>query len=124
MALHQWTIRQASDHLQGGKITSVELTEAVIDRILAVDNDVQAYLTLTPEAALAQARAADGRRAAGETGPLLGMPLAIKDVLCTEGIPTTCGSRILESFIPPYDATAVAHLKAAGAVILGKTNTD
>jgi aspartyl-tRNA(Asn)/glutamyl-tRNA(Gln) amidotransferase subunit A len=118
------TIHEASDRLAAGEITAVELTEDVIDRILAVDNDVRAYLTLTPEAALDQARAADERRSAGENGPLLGVPLAIKDVLCTKGVTTTCGSRILEDFVPPYDATAVAHLKGAGAVLLGKTNTD
>ena len=124
MKLHQLTIHEASERLAAREVTAVELTEDIIDRILAVDNDVKAYLTLTPEAALAQARAADERRATGEDGPLLGVPLAIKDVLCTKGIPTTCGSRILENFIPPYDATAVAHLKAAGAVLLGKTTTD
>jgi aspartyl-tRNA(Asn)/glutamyl-tRNA(Gln) amidotransferase subunit A len=124
VGLHQLTIHEARDRLAAGEFTAVELTEAVLERILAVDNDVKAYLTLTPETALEQAHTADERRAAGENGPLLGIPLAIKDVLCTKGIPTTCGSRILESFVPPYDATAVARLKAAGAILLGKTNTD
>ena len=118
------TIHEAQGLLEAGEFTAVELTEAVLERVLAADNDVQAYLTLTPEEALAQARAADQARAAGAANPLLGIPLAIKDVLCTEGIHTTCGSRILETFVPPYDATAVARLKAAGAVVLGKTNTD
>ncbi len=132
MRLYELTIHEARDRLAASEFTSVELTEAVLERILAVDNDVKAYLTLTPEEALEQARAADRvlslskdeRRAKGENNPLLGVPLAIKDVLCTKGIPTTCGSRILENFVPPYDATAVARLKAAGAVLLGKTNTD
>jgi aspartyl-tRNA(Asn)/glutamyl-tRNA(Gln) amidotransferase subunit A len=122
--LYQLTIHEARDRLANGEFTAVELAEAVLERTIAVDNDVRAYLTLTPERALGQARVADERRAAGENTPLLGIPLAIKDVLCTEGIHTTCGSRILEDFVPPYDATAVARLRAAGAVLLGKTNTD
>jgi aspartyl-tRNA(Asn)/glutamyl-tRNA(Gln) amidotransferase subunit A len=122
--LYELTIHEASRRLAAGEFTAVELTEAVLERIVAVDNDVKAYLTLTPEAALEQAQAADQRREAGENGPLLGIPLAIKDVLCTKDITTTCGSRILEPFVSPYDATVVARLKAAGAVLLGKTNTD
>ena len=124
MKLCELTIHEASKRLAAGDFTAIELTEAVLDRIVAVDNDVKAYLTLTPEEALDQARAADDRRAAGENGSLLGIPLAIKDVLCTRGITTTCGSRILEPFVPPYDATVVTRLKATGAILLGKTNTD
>lgn len=122
--LHWLTIRDAQAMLRRGAISSVELTQAVLDRILVLDNEVRAYISLLPEEALAQAQAADRRRAAGEGTPLLGIPLAIKDVLCTQGITTTCGSRILEKFVPPFDATAVAKLRAAGAVFLGKTNTD
>jgi aspartyl-tRNA(Asn)/glutamyl-tRNA(Gln) amidotransferase subunit A len=122
--LCELTIHEARDLLGSGEVSAVELTEALIDRIAVVDDDVKAYLTLTPEQALGQARAADERREAGGDSPLLGVPLAIKDVLCTEGVPTTCGSRILEGFLPPYDATVVARLRAAGAVLLGKTNTD
>jgi aspartyl-tRNA(Asn)/glutamyl-tRNA(Gln) amidotransferase subunit A len=122
--LDQLTIHKARDLLSAGEVSAVELTEAVLERILAVDNDVKAYLTLTPEEALSQARAADERRAGGEVSPLLGIPLAVKDVICTKGIPTTCGSRILEGFVPPYDSTVIARLKASGAVILGKTNMD
>jgi len=128
MKLNELTIHEASRGLASGAFTAVELTEAVLERILAVDNSIKAYLTLTPDEALDQARAADDRRQAkgseADVGPLLGIPLAIKDVLCTKGIPTTAGSRILESFVPPYDATVVAHLKDAGAILLGKTNTD
>jgi aspartyl-tRNA(Asn)/glutamyl-tRNA(Gln) amidotransferase subunit A len=118
------TIREASALLCQRKISSVELTQAVLDRILCVDNEVKAYLTLCPESALAQAAEADRRRAGLEEHPLLGIPLAVKDVICVEGLPTTCGSRMLEEYVPPFSATAVERLRAAGAVILGKTNTD
>jgi aspartyl-tRNA(Asn)/glutamyl-tRNA(Gln) amidotransferase subunit A len=124
MALHQLTLQQARQKLDSGEISSLELTQALIERIVAVDNEVKAFLTLTPEAALQQARQADERRTAGENNPLLGIPLAIKDVICVEGVPATCGSRILENFVPPYDATVIRRLRAAGAVLLGKTNTD
>ncbi len=124
MALHQLTIQQAQQKLSSGAVSSLELTEALIERIIAVDNEVKAYLTLTLELALQAARSADARRATGEDGSLLGIPLAIKDVICVKGAPTTCGSQILEGFIPPFDATVVQRLKAAGAVILGKTNMD
>lgn len=122
--LFRLTIHDAHDLLQRGQLTSLELTQAVLDRILALDNDLQAYLTIVPEMALEMAAAADQRRSQGEDHPLLGIPLAIKDVLCLEGVRTTCGSRILEDFIPPFTATSVARLEAAGAVFLGKTNTD
>ncbi len=122
--LFRLTIHEAHDLLQRGQLTSLELTQAVLDRILALDNDLQAYLTIVPEMALEMAATADQRRSQGEDHPLLGIPLAIKDVLCLEGVRTTCGSRILEDFIPPFSATSVARLEAAGAVFLGKTNTD
>jgi aspartyl-tRNA(Asn)/glutamyl-tRNA(Gln) amidotransferase subunit A len=122
--LHLLTIHEAQAMLRKGEISAVELTQVVLDRILAVDNNVRAYISLLPEEALAQAEAADRRRADGDDTPLLGIPLAIKDVICTLGITTTCGSRILENFVPPFDATVVTKLGAAGAVFLGKTNTD
>jgi aspartyl-tRNA(Asn)/glutamyl-tRNA(Gln) amidotransferase subunit A len=120
------TISQAAGLLGDGQISSVDLTQAVLDRIVALDDEIRAYLTLTPELALEQAAAADDRRAAGEgaRSPLLGIPVAIKDVISIEGLPTTCGSRILEGYVPPYSAVVVERLRAAGAVILGKTNTD
>lgn len=127
MHLYELTIHEAAEMLRRQQISSVELTEAVLDRIVAVDNRVRAYLTLTPELALEQAREADQRLkeySPGAASPLLGVPVAIKDVLCTSGIPTTCGSRILEGFVPPYDATVVSRLREVGAVTLGKTNMD
>jgi len=122
--LYQLTIHQAREMLREKLVSSVELTRSILDRIQETQERVKAYLTITPEQALRQAAAADERIAAGEDAPLLGIPLALKDVLCTKGIETTCGSRILEGFVPPYDATVVIKLHEAGAVILGKTNTD
>ena len=122
--LFRMTVDGASHALAAGEITSVELTQSVLERIDAVDGRVGAYLAVTADAAIEQAIAADACRARGESTALLGIPVAIKDVLSTEGVPTTCASRMLEGFIPPYDATVVARLKAAGAVIVGKTNMD
>jgi aspartyl-tRNA(Asn)/glutamyl-tRNA(Gln) amidotransferase subunit A len=125
--LAQLTALEARDLLRRGEVSSVELTQAVLDRIVAYDNEVKAYLTITPELALEQAANSDRIRASTaeqDLPPLLGIPLAIKDVICVQGLPTTCGSRILENYIPPFNATAVERLQQAGAVILGKTNTD
>ena len=124
MDLAALTLTELRDALRRGETTSVAATQAMIDRIVTYDNTLRAYLALADESALEQAAAADRRRAAGEDGPLLGVPLAIKDIICTAGIPTTAGSKILEGFIPPYDAFVVERLLAAGAVLLGKTNTD
>ncbi|HSJ53863.1 MAG TPA: amidase, partial [Anaerolineae bacterium] len=119
------TIAEAAALLGRGEITSVELVQAVLERTYALDNGVRAYLTLAPEMALEQAAAADRRRASEDDPPaLLGIPLAVKDVICVEGLPATCGSRVLEDYVPAFSATVVDRLRAAGAVILGKTNTD
>jgi aspartyl-tRNA(Asn)/glutamyl-tRNA(Gln) amidotransferase subunit A len=102
----------------------VELTESVLERIAAVEDKTGAYLSVQPDLALHMARLADERRATGEDQPLLGIPLAIKDVLTIQGIPTTAGSKVLENFVPPFDSTAINKLRAAGAVFVGKTNMD
>jgi aspartyl-tRNA(Asn)/glutamyl-tRNA(Gln) amidotransferase subunit A len=119
------TAAQMSLALAKGEITSVALTKQHLDRIADVDNEVKAFLHVDTESALAQAAAIDADRAAGKAlGPLAGVPLALKDVLAQEGVPTTAGSKILQGWKPPYDSTVVAKLKAAGVVILGKTNMD
>ncbi len=128
MTLTDLTLSEALVKLRTGDVTAVELTQAYLDRIQAINPKIDAYLTVTGERALDQARQADARRAKRDgnldSAPLLGVPLAVKDVLCTEGVQTTAGSRILEGFIPPYTATAVQKLFDAGAIMLGKTNTD
>jgi aspartyl-tRNA(Asn)/glutamyl-tRNA(Gln) amidotransferase subunit A len=124
MDLTDLTLTELRQALREGTTTSVAATQAALDRIVAVDNALNSYLTITDEMALEQAAAADARRAQGEETPLLGVPVAVKDIICTEGVETTAGSKILEGFIPPYDAFVVQRLKEAGAVILGKTNTD
>ena len=124
------TIHEAGQRLRAGDLSSVELTRSLLQRVDRLNPRVKAYLRVEPESALAQAGAADARFAAwrrdgGDAPPrLMGIPLAVKDVLCAKGIPTTCGSRILENFVPPYDAAVVERFRAQGAVILGKTNTD
>jgi aspartyl-tRNA(Asn)/glutamyl-tRNA(Gln) amidotransferase subunit A len=111
--------------IAAGEVSAVEVTQAHLDRIAAVDGRVHAFLHVDADGALAAARAVDGARARGENlHALAGVPIAVKDVMATKGIPTTCGSRILEGWRPPYDATIVSRLRDAGLVMLGKTNMD
>src|SRR5688572_30057713 len=125
MALTDLTALQALAELRAGTVSSEELTRAYLDRIDRLDQGlVQAYVTVTPELALEQARAADARRKAGEDAPLLGLPMALKDLVLTRGIRTTCSSKMLERFVPIEDATITRKLFGAGAVLLGKTNMD
>ena len=125
MDLTDLTLAEVRDLLKRKAVSAAELVRAHLERIECVDPEVRAYLTLSPERAMAQAVRVDRAIAAGEpVGPLAGVPTAVKDVILTRGVRTTCGSKILENYIAPYDATAVARLEAAGACVLGKTNCD
>ena len=125
MPLYELTAHELHEKLKAREITSVELTNAVYERIGEVEARTQAYLTLTKEIALEQAEAADaGFQRGDDMPPLAGIPLAIKDVICTKGVLTTCGSKILGNFISPYDATLMQKLHQQGIVMLGKTNMD
>ena len=110
--------------LESGAVTSVSLTEQALARIEALDGQFNSFITVDAAGARMQARAADERRAAGRAGPLTGIPIAHKDIFCTRGVRTSCASRMLDNFVPPYDAAVVERLRAAGAVVLGKTNMD
>lgn len=125
MELWRLTVSEAHRLLKSGEISSVELTKSALERISRVEGKVRAFLTVIEDIALKMAEEADRRLAAGENiTPLTGIPIAIKDNMCTKGIRTTCASKILHNFIPPYDATVVSKLKEAGAVFVGKTNMD
>lgn len=122
--MHQLTLAEIARGLADKKFSAEELTRTLLARIAQLDPQLNSFITVTPEHAIAQAQAADARRANGESGALLGVPLAHKDLFCTQGIRTSCGSRMLDNFEAPYDATVVAKLNAAGAVTLGKLNMD
>ena len=122
--LHRLSIREMTEGLKTAQFSSRELTQHYLDRIAKIDDRVQSYVTVTPEQALAQADAADGLLKSGMAGLLTGVPIAHKDIFCTQGIKTTAGSKMLDNFVSPYDATVVAKAKAAGLVTLGKVNMD
>ena len=122
--MHDKTIAQLGAGLAAGEFSGEELVRAFLERIARHNPQLNAFITITAESALTQARAADQRRQRGAAGPLTGVPIAHKDIFCTNGVRTSCGSRILDRFIAPYDATVVEKLAAAGAVMLGKTNMD
>ena len=118
------TATELAERLRAGEVSSAEIVESCLRRADAVDDRVEAFLTRTQDVARQQAVVADERIAAGDAPAVTGIPIALKDVLTTRGIRTTCGSRILESYVPPYDSTAWARLRASDAVLLGKTNCD
>lgn len=122
--MHDYTLAQLAAGLRAGEFSSEELTRAFLARIERFNPTLNAFITVTPERALDQARVADRRIRAGEGGPLTGVPLAHKDIFCTQGVRTSCGSRMLDNFIAPYDATVVEKCDAAGLVMAGKTNMD
>jgi aspartyl-tRNA(Asn)/glutamyl-tRNA(Gln) amidotransferase subunit A len=122
--LHKLTVTEARTRLRARELSATELTRACLDRIAAVEPGLHAYLTVCEPEALEQAHVADRRLGAADAPALCGIPLAIKDIFATRGVRTTCASRILENFVPPFDATAIARLRDQGAVFLGKTNMD
>ena len=124
MSLHELGVCQAAEGLAGKKFSSVELTQAVIDRVHEKDGEIGAYITFDEEGALAAAKTADEARAAGKVSPLLGVPVAIKDLINVKGQPCTCASKMLKGYTSPYDATVIKNLKAAGAVCAGRVNMD
>jgi aspartyl-tRNA(Asn)/glutamyl-tRNA(Gln) amidotransferase subunit A len=124
MALHTMTMAELTAGLENGEFTSVDVTQALLDRIATHDAKLNALITVTGDAALTAAAKADADRAAGKVGMLNGLPVIHKDIFCTRGVKTSCGSRMLDNFVSPYDASIVERMAAAGAVVLGKANMD
>ena len=122
--MHNKSVAELSRELESGKISSVELTRQFLGRLEKEDEQLNSFITITEEQALADAHAADEQRAAGKATPWTGVPFAHKDIFCTNGVATTCGSKMLANFVPPYDATVTENFRKAGAVCLGKTNMD
>ncbi len=124
MSLYSQTLTELAVGLENGEFSSVELTQALLDRIAVHNDKLNAFITITAERALATAARADAARSAGNAGVLNGLPILHKDIFCTRGVKTSCGSKMLDNFVSPYDATVVERLADAGAVVLGKTNMD
>ena len=124
MPMHEKTIAELAAGLRSGDFNSLELTGHFLARIEKLDPRLNSFITVNPEGAIATAKRADAKLSHGEGGPLTGIPIAHKDIFCTKGMRTSCGSRMLDSFVAPYDATVVERLEQAGAVLLGKTNMD
>ncbi|MBW6179636.1 opine metallophore biosynthesis dehydrogenase, partial [Pseudomonas aeruginosa] len=122
--LHQLTLAEIARALADKQFSAEELTRTLLGRIRQLDPQLNSFISITDDLAIAQAKAADERRANGENGALLGAPIAHKDLFCTQGVRTSCGSKMLDNFVSPYDATVVEKLAAAGAVTLGKLNMD
>lgn len=122
--MHELSLTEQIHQFRAGQFSSEELTRHYLDRIKKIDPALNSYITVTEDAAIVSAKEADAARAKGAETPLLGIPIAHKDIFCTTGVKTSCGSKMLDNFISPYDATVVSNLKNAGAVILGKTNMD
>ena len=122
--LHRKTLAEMAKDLKARKVSSEELTRTFLERIERHNPKLNAFITVLKDSALAEARAADKLIASGKGGPLTGLPIAHKDIFCTEGVRTTCASKMLDNFVAPYDATVVSRLKQAGTVLLGKTNMD
>ncbi len=124
MDLAAFTIHELQDKIRAGEVTATQITRAVFERIDELEDKIHSYISLTKKEALAEAELADRDIKRGDIKPLTGIPVALKDIICTRGVPTTCASRMLQHYFSPYDATVVEKLAAAGAIITGKTNTD
>jgi aspartyl-tRNA(Asn)/glutamyl-tRNA(Gln) amidotransferase subunit A len=124
MGLYRLTIHELRDLLDRREVSAEEVTRSLLERIRKWEPRIGAYLCLLEEAAIGEAQRLDRRQSGRESAPLAGIPVAVKDVICTKGIKTTCGSKILDNFVPPFDATVMERLKGAGAILLGKTNMD
>ena len=122
--MHQLTISEIIKGLDSRQFSSTEITRFLLERIKALDPKLNSFITLTEEQALAEAAQADQNRSSGQAGPYCGVPIAHKDIFCTQGVKTSCGSKMLDNFVSPYDATLIQAFKKAGAVMLGKTNMD